>query len=61
MSALNRLLRWIRFGRITEHVTDTIAGHACEIEYRGRFGRVVGFWAYGSFDPQYPYQGEPTQ
>jgi len=58
MSMLKTIYVWIRFGRITEKVVGT-AGHGvpAEIEYRGRFGRVVGYWAYGSFDPYLPYKG----
>ncbi|MEX3984283.1 hypothetical protein AB4Y45_35590 [Paraburkholderia sp. EG287A] len=48
---------WLRFGKITEHVTDRIEGIACEVEYRGRGGKVVGFWAYGFFCDDYPYRG----
>lgn len=56
--ALKRAWRWIRFGTITERVVGT-AGHCvpAEIEYRGRRGKVVGYWAYGSFDPALPYKG----
>lgn len=51
--------RWIRFGTLTERVVGT-AGHnvVAEVEYLGRGGKVVGYWAYGSFDPAYPYQGQ---
>ena len=52
------LAEWIRFGKITEHVTDRIEGTVCEVEYRGRGGKVVGFWAYGYFCPDYPYRGD---
>ena len=55
---LKRFWQWIRFGTITEHVTGTAGDHvAAEIEYRGRGGKVVGFWAYGCWHPKYPYQG----
>lgn len=55
---LKRLWQWIRFGTISAHVVGTAGDNvAAEIEYRGRRGRVVGFWAYGSFDPNGPYQG----
>lgn len=50
--------RWVRFGTITERIKDSINGIPCEIEYVGRRGRVVGFWAYGCWDPAGPYQGE---
>lgn len=49
-------LQWIRFGTITEKVTAIDGGVPSEIEFRGRFGRLVGFWAYGSFDPGLPYR-----
>ena len=49
---------YIRFGKITSEITDT-AGYdvAAEIVYYGRGHKVIGFWAYGYFDPKYPYQG----
>ena len=28
-----------------------------EIEYYNEKGEVIGFWAYGYFHPDYPYQG----
>lgn len=52
--------RWVRFGAITSKVVGTAGDNVpAEIEYRGRGGRVVGYWAYGSWDPSGPYQGEP--
>lgn len=60
MSMLNRLKTiWnrIRFGTITERVVCHIDMSAAEIEYTGRRGRRVGYWAYGYFDPNLPYQG----
>lgn len=54
---MRKIWMWIRFGNIKEVPTDYINGIACEIEYRGRGNKVVGFWAYGSFDPSLPYQG----
>lgn len=56
---LQKTWHWIRFGTLTLRVTGTAGDNvAAEVEYIGRFGRVVGFWAYGSFDPAYPYQGD---
>ena len=49
-------LQWLRFGTVTETVTAVDGGVPSEIEFRGRFGRLVGFWAYGSFDPSLPYR-----
>lgn len=48
---------WARFGTITETVKSVDGGVASEIEYRGRGDKIVGYWAYGSFDPAFPYQG----
>lgn len=42
---------------LISRVVSTIEGTACEIEYIDSAGNVVGYWAYGSFDPAYPYQG----
>lgn len=48
----------IRWGQITEKVVGT-AGHCvpAEIEYRDRKGKLIGFWAYGHWHPDYPYKG----
>jgi len=54
---IQRTWLWLRFGDITETVKSVDGGVASEVEYRGRNGKVVGYWAYGSFDPAYPYQG----
>ena len=43
----------------TERVVCTAGDNVpAEIEYRDEEGNVVGYWAYGSWDPAYPYQGE---
>ena len=48
---------YLRFGEITEIATDWINNIPCEISYRDRNGKEVGYWAYGHFDPNYPYRG----
>lgn len=48
--------QWLRFGKITTKVIDRIEGTVCELEYRGRFNKVVGYWAYGYFDPELPFK-----
>lgn len=59
--ARRRLGEWIRFGKITSRVVETAGDHVvAEVEYRGRFDRVVGYWAYGYFDPSLPYHPEDT-
>ena len=54
---MKRFWQWLRFGHIKEKVKAIDGGVPSEIEYRGRRNRVVGYWAYGGFDPQLPYQG----
>lgn len=46
-----------RFGAITETVKAVDGGVPSEIEYRDCKGIVIGYWAYGSFDPSHPYRG----
>ena len=33
-------------------------GAVSEVAYIGRFGRIVGYWAYGHFDPAMPYRDD---
>jgi len=48
----------LRFGKLTERILATAGDNVpSEIEYLDRNGQVVGFWAYGCFHPDYPYQG----
>jgi hypothetical protein len=54
---LCKFWQWVLFGKITSRNIDRIDWIVTEIEYRGRFNRVVGYWAYGYFDPSLPYQG----
>ena len=57
--AIKRLYARIAFGPISERIVDTISeGTVCEIEYTDQHGNVVGYWAYGSYDPSLPYQGQ---
>jgi hypothetical protein len=55
---MKKLWQWILFGKIDIYITATAGdGIPAEIEYRDRRNRVVGFWAYGYWDPNYPYRG----
>lgn len=48
----------IRFGEITEEIRGYAGDHsASEVEYRGRSGKIIGYWSYGYFDPHLPYRG----
>lgn len=55
--AVRRTYNKVRFGKVTARVVGT-AGHGvpAEIEYLDRNGRVVGFWAYGSWEPNSLYK-----
>ena len=44
------------YGKITIKVEDSIDWRECERSYWAR-GRLVGYWAYGYYDPELPYQG----
>jgi len=53
---LRRIINFIRFGEVSSEVKADINGTACEIAYYGRGGKMVGYWAYGYFDPRMPYK-----
>ena len=44
----------------TAHYKDRIEGVVSEVEYRDENGVVVGYWAFGSFDPNLPYCPKDT-
>lgn len=55
--------RWIydlRFPPMYSTTTGWAGDHVpAEIEYRDEEShRLVGLWAYGSWDPSFPYQGQ---
>lgn len=57
LNTLRNLWIWMRFGEITSKVVYRIDYIECEIEYHDRNGKLIGYWAYGDFDPELPYQG----
>jgi hypothetical protein len=43
---------------LIERITATAGDNVpAEIEYRDENGVLVGFWAYGEWHPDYPFQG----
>ena len=54
---IKKLYLFIRFGKITKRVVDSINGYPCEIAYYDRNGDMIGYWAYGYFDPEGKYRG----
>jgi hypothetical protein len=57
MNPIKRLYLFIRFGYITKQVVDSINGLPCEIAYYGRHGEMIGYWAYGYYDPKGKFKG----
>lgn len=45
------------FGLITETIKDKVENVVSELEYKDKEGNVIGYWAYGFYDPRLPYQG----
>lgn len=58
MKLFYKLYFKIRFGVITHKITERIDGIPCEYEYFDSKGRLIGHWAYGAFNPNYPYRGQ---
>lgn len=57
---LKRAWQRMRFGVITEKIVGFAGDHVVsEVEFYGRNHQVIGYWAYGSFDPSLPFQGGP--
>ena len=54
---IKKIYLYIRFGTITERIVDRIEGIPCEIAYYDRNGKMIGYWAYGYFDPEGGYKG----
>lgn len=48
---------WPLNNDIQEVVKDMIEHVVSEVGYYNRKGELVGYWAYGSFDPSGPYRG----
>lgn len=53
---LLKLYYRIRFGKVKHRVKAIDSGCVSEVEILNRNGKVVGYWAYGSYDPSYPYK-----
>ena len=53
-----RLYVRLRFGIIRGEVKSVDGGCVSEYACYGRRGELVGYWAYGGFDPSFPYRGQ---
>lgn len=56
-----RFIFWLQWGKVTEgkYCLFHDQGLVCEMQYTNRKGITIGYWAYGFYDPQLPYQGQP--
>ena len=45
-------------GYATSKVIATVQGYVAEEEFYDIDGNVVGYFAYGHYDPDYPFQGD---
>ena len=45
-----------RFGRVKEVVKESIDGIAAEVAFYNSKGKLIGYWAYGYYDPRLPFQ-----
>lgn len=60
LQKLRARINWLRWGALREEVRDSLDGWCVtEVAYLDRNGRVVGYWAYGCFDPSMPFHGQP--
>lgn len=55
---IRRVYNRLRFGKVSLRITSMLEGTVAEYEILDRKGRVVGYWAYGYYDPNYPYKDE---
>lgn len=51
----NNVIDYFLFGKVKRKVVDHIDYTECEVEYRGRFNKVIGYWAYGFYEYYLPY------
>lgn len=52
---LANLIRWIRYGKTSQRFKSVDGGVVSEYEVLNRWGKPVGYFAYGSYDPDYSY------
>ena len=58
MKYLYKLYVKIRFGKLSYRPVAFVEGYEAEYEVLDRNKKVVGYWAYGHYDPRLPYRGQ---
>ena len=54
---LTELENAVHFGHVRSEVKATEQGHVAEEAFYDADGNIIGYWAYGHYDPAYPFQG----
>ena len=50
------IVDWLRFGKVSSQVVSTVGhGVVSEVEYKNKKGDIIGYWAYGYYDPKLPF------
>lgn len=57
MKLIRRLKNYLRFGKIRSEIKSYDGGYVSEIAYYDKKGRMIGYWAYGEYEPYMPYRG----
>ena len=47
-----------KYGEMREVIVDRIESIVTEIKYVDKDDKILGYWAYGHFEPGLPYQGQ---
>lgn len=59
---IENIITWFECLRVIPCVKDTWEGIPCEVEYKSKLtGNIVGYWAYGYYDPNFPYKPEASE
>lgn len=55
-----RFAFWLQCGKVYEgkYCLFHEQGLVCEMQYTNGKGKTIGYWAYGFYDSQLPYQGQ---
>lgn len=57
MRFIRMLYNKIRFGEVEFITTEKVSGHVAEYEVRRKKdGKLVGYFAYGYYDPNLPFK-----
>ena len=58
LNAIKTILALLRYGKITSRIVSYESNCISEVAFLDRQGNIIGYWAFGDFDPSLPYQGQ---